>query len=40
MLKQTKEKFGTINALLNNAAGNFISPTEMLSQNAFKAVID
>ena len=40
MSKQAVEKFGTINALLNNAAGNFISPTEMLSHNAFKAVID
>ena len=40
MSKQTIDKFGKIDALLNNAAGNFISPTEMLSQNAFKAVID
>ena len=40
MSKQTLDKFGTVDALLNNAAGNFISPTEMLSQNAFKAVID
>ena len=40
MSKQALDKFGTVDALLNNAAGNFISPTEMLSQNAFKAVID
>ena len=40
MLKQTLDKFGKVDALLNNAAGNFISPTEMLSQNAFKAVVD
>ena len=40
MSKQAIDKFGKIDALLNNAAGNFISPTEMLSQNAFKAVID
>ena len=33
MSKQTLDKFGTVDALLNNAAGNFISPTEMLSQN-------
>jgi hypothetical protein len=26
--------------LLNNAAGNFISPTERLSANAFDTVID
>ncbi len=33
--------FGTrIHAVLNNAAGNFISPTERLSSNAFGTVID
>ena len=31
---------GALTGLVNNAAGNFISPTEMLSPNAFKAVID
>jgi len=40
MTKQTIDKFGKIDNLLNNAAGNFISPTEMLSPNAFKTVID
>ena len=40
MTSQTLYKFGTIDCLLNNAAGNFISPTEMLSPNAFKVVID
>lgn len=34
------EKFGKIDVLLNNAAGNFISPTERLSPGAFDAVID
>ena len=34
------EKFGKIDCLLNNAAGNFISPTERLSTRAFDAVID
>jgi len=29
-----------VDALLNNAAGNFISPTERLSANAFSTVID
>ena len=29
-----------LDGLVNNAAGNFISPTEMLSPNAFKTVID
>jgi NAD(P)-dependent dehydrogenase (short-subunit alcohol dehydrogenase family) len=32
--------FGTIDGLLNNAAGNFISPTERLSSNAFDTIID
>ncbi len=32
--------FGKVDALLNNAAGNFISPTERLSANAFDSVID
>ena len=34
------EKFGSVDVLLNNAAGNFISPTERLSANAFDVVID
>ena len=33
------EKFGRIDGLVNNAAGNFISPTERLSHRAFQAVI-
>ena len=33
-------EFGKIDILLNNAAGNFISPTEDLSPNAFKTVVD
>jgi NAD(P)-dependent dehydrogenase (short-subunit alcohol dehydrogenase family) len=32
--------FGNVHSLLNNAAGNFISPTERLSANAFSTVID
>jgi len=40
MLKQAIEAFGKVDALMNNAAGNFISPTERLSPNAFSAVID
>jgi NAD(P)-dependent dehydrogenase (short-subunit alcohol dehydrogenase family) len=31
--------FGHIDALVNNAAGNFVSPTERLSHRAFEAVI-
>lgn len=34
------EKYGHADVLLNNAAGNFISPTERLSPGAFDAVID
>ena len=34
------EKFGHVDVLLNNAAGNFISPTERLSPGAFDAIID
>lgn len=34
------EKYGQVDVLLNNAAGNFISPTERLSAGAFDAVID
>jgi NAD(P)-dependent dehydrogenase (short-subunit alcohol dehydrogenase family) len=32
--------FGKVDGLLNNAAGNFISPTERLSANAFSTIID
>ncbi|WP_396150695.1 SDR family oxidoreductase [Flavobacterium sp.] len=32
--------FGKVDVLLNNAAGNFISPTERLSANAFDTIID
>jgi NAD(P)-dependent dehydrogenase (short-subunit alcohol dehydrogenase family) len=34
------ERFGQCHALVNNAAGNFISPTERLSSNAFRTIID
>jgi len=40
VLKKTIENFGQVNGLLNNAAGNFISPTERLSPNAFSTIID
>lgn len=40
MLQQAVENFGTVDVLLNNAAGNFISPTERLSANAFDTIID
>lgn len=40
VLKGGLEKFGRIDGLVNNAAGNFISPTERLSANAFNVIID
>jgi NAD(P)-dependent dehydrogenase (short-subunit alcohol dehydrogenase family) len=40
VLKQAIETFGRVDALVNNAAGNFISPTERLSANAFSSIID
>lgn len=40
MLAATLEAFGKVDSLLNNAAGNFISPTERLSAHAFDTVID
>jgi Dehydrogenases with different specificities (related to short-chain alcohol dehydrogenases) len=40
MLDEVLKKFGKVDVLLNNAAGNFISPTERLSANAFDTIID
>ena len=40
MLKGVLDTFGKVDALINNAAGNFISPTERLSANAFDTIID
>lgn len=40
VIKTTEEKFGQIHGVLNNAAGNFISPTERLSHRAFDIVVD
>lgn len=34
------ERFGGVDVLVNNAAGNFVSPTERLSHSAFDAIID
>ncbi|MCG9973162.1 SDR family oxidoreductase [Christiangramia crocea] len=34
------DEFGSVDILLNNAAGNFISPTERISANAFDTIID
>lgn len=40
MVKETDERFGKIDALINNAAGNFICPAEKLSINGWNSVID
>lgn len=40
MVEASVKEFGKVDVLLNNAAGNFISPTERLSANAFDTVID
>jgi len=40
MIQQTEATFGQIHGILNNAAGNFISPTERLSHRAFDIVVD
>lgn len=39
VLHQTIETFGGVHGLVNNAAGNFISPTERLSHKAFESII-
>jgi NAD(P)-dependent dehydrogenase (short-subunit alcohol dehydrogenase family) len=40
LIKTTEAHFGQIHGVLNNAAGNFISPTERLSHRAFDIVVD
>jgi NAD(P)-dependent dehydrogenase (short-subunit alcohol dehydrogenase family) len=40
VLNETEKRFGAIHGVLNNAAGNFISPTERLSHRAFDIVVD
>jgi len=40
MHQKAIDVFGQVDVLLNNAAGNFIAPTERLSANAFDTIID
>jgi len=40
MVDEAVRKFGTIDALVNNAAGNFICPAEKLTINGWNAVIN
>ncbi|MDH3246557.1 MAG: SDR family oxidoreductase [Saprospiraceae bacterium] len=39
VVKAGIDQFGRIDGLINNAAGNFVSPTERLSHRAFQSVI-
>ncbi|MFN4945251.1 MAG: SDR family oxidoreductase [Chryseotalea sp.] len=39
-INQSVATFGKLDAVLNNAAGNFISPTERLSHRAFDIIVD
>ena len=39
-VSECSEKFQLPNIVINNAAGNFISPSERLSPNAWKTVVD
>ena len=39
-LKSALDKFGKVDSLVNNAAGNFISPTERLSNRAFDIIVN
>lgn len=40
MVAAVEDKFGKINGLINNAAGNFICPTQDLTPGGFKVVVD
>lgn len=40
VMKGIAERTGRIHVLVNNAAGNFVCPSEELSPNGFKSVVD
>jgi NAD(P)-dependent dehydrogenase (short-subunit alcohol dehydrogenase family) len=40
VIRTAESEFGQVHGILNNAAGNFISPTERLSHRAFDIVVD
>lgn len=40
MVAEALHVFGRLDALINNAAGNFICPAEKLTPNGWKAVIE
>ena len=39
LISRTKERFGSVNILVNNAAGNFLARAVDLSPNAWNAVV-
>jgi NAD(P)-dependent dehydrogenase (short-subunit alcohol dehydrogenase family) len=39
LVERTLSHFGRVDGLVNNAAGNFISPTERLSSKAFEVIV-
>ena len=40
VIASAETEFGSVHGILNNAAGNFISPTERLSHRAFDTVVE
>lgn len=40
VVREAVERFGRIDVLVNNAAGNFVCPTLLLAPKGFKAVLD
>ena len=40
VINRAEDRFGPVSGVVNNAAGNFISPTERLSHRAFDIVVD
>jgi len=40
MITDTTDQLGGLHSVVNNAAGNFISPTERLSPRAFNTIVD
>jgi NAD(P)-dependent dehydrogenase (short-subunit alcohol dehydrogenase family) len=40
VVREIVERTGRLDVLVNNAAGNFVAPSEKLSPNGFKSVVD
>lgn len=40
LFAETVDRWGSIDILVNNAAANFVSPTEDLTPNAFRVIVD